>query len=465
MPPQPRPSSPTRGGGGNREHAITDRDKKSEKIYFEELDRDDEDNRFLVVPKGGKFRGIDEAKLRDEHGSRVIITRIMVSAVTAIRILSAILSFVGATSLASESEMIQKLGVVSASDQGSKEEGVTGWRLIAFAFGFNAFELLVECWFSINTRRKFGWFSTELMTYAWPEARNEDLLRQMIFFLGDLMTFLGAAMILSEYPTHATNDDRYDETQDEFYKTRLIGGGPTTLFFIGTIIRGPIAIVIQFLAGEGFNVCYLFCFGRCGTEWENTTRKKVTLQDGKTEKFIIPTFMIMRYTGCCIETVDDAAIEPEKYNKCDCLATFWHNWFGAIRMWIYLSSFLFFLGGLNEWYSGADVFEHTVWPAYVQHNATLVSPPTSSSTAAHNASFEAAAAGFFPPDSHLRNGESVTKDNDTGHYMNAAATLFAAAEFLRIVAAIAYWIGIVRNESSIPASHQVRQPLYQCLCP
>ena len=48
----------------------------------------------------------------------------------------------------------------------------------------------------------------------------------------------------------------------------------------------------------------------------------------------------------------------------------------------------------------------------------------------------------------------ISFDNDSSYHMYSAALWLLACEFFRFVSAIAYFVGVCRNESSVPASHR-----------
>ena len=57
-------------------------------------------------------------------------------------------------------------------------------------------------------------------------------------------------------------------------------------------------------------------------------------------------------------------------------------------------------------------------------------------------------------------------DNDASAWMAASAAILVLAEILRFVGLCAYWVGIARNEASVPASHVPRRKgCLRMLCP
>ena len=43
--------------------------------------------------------------------------------------------------------------------------------------------------------------------------------------------------------------------------------------------------------------------------------------------------------------------------------------------------------------------------------------------------------------------------NDSSAYMISAARIMFAAEIFRAISYVAYWVGVLRNEASVPGSH------------
>jgi hypothetical protein len=63
----------------------------------------------------------------------------------------------------------------------------------------------------------------------------------------------------------------------------------------------------------------------------------------------------------------------------------------------------------------------------------------------------------YPPD--------LSDENDSSAFMVTAARIFFAAELFRSFAHLAYWVGVWRNEASVPGSHLPQKGCLQVLCP
>ena len=206
-----------------------------------------------------------------------------------------------------------------------------------------------------------------------------------------------------------------------------------------------------------------------------------------------------------------------------CFATLAHNWWGALRMQLYLGALLllwsFHLqinsGVYQPFQTEVTRFNNYTWPVYVRaygvlpltyedymnrdlatygihappppaspslgpidHELAAVHPPhpPHPPPAAPSApplpphpplepplppSVQAAAGRAFPVLSHdnprTRRHPPYPPDlddlNDSSAYMIAAARIMFAAEIFRTIAYTAYWVGVWRNEASVPGSH------------
>lgn len=209
-----------------------------------------------------------------------------------------------------------------------------------------------------------------------------------------------------------------------------------------------------------------------------------------------------------------------------CFATLAHNWWGALRMQLYLSALLLVWSFQLQIHSGVyQPFEAKVtrlnnytWPVYVRAYGVLPltyegyvqrdlelygvrappppTPPPGAPTVhpppvapgAHPpappvpspcapsapplpphspleppiAPFVHAAAGrAFPvlPHDNPRTHQyppyppDLDDTNDSSAYMAVAARIMVAAEVFRVIAYTAYWVGVWRNEASVPGSH------------
>lgn len=176
-------------------------------------------------------------------------------------------------------------------------------------------------------------------------------------------------------------------------------------------------------------------------------------------------------------------------------ATFAHNWYGSFRMHIYVYSVLFFIASMHQYesvykFSGSP--RNVTWPIYVYSSTPTASteeasgrrlskllqtmrqlqdsePNTDTATANTPSDPDLM---YFPSgqsndcfaiysesdtskitSSNTETPRSLDETNDSTSYMASAAGWWMAAEVFHVISSIAYWIGIARNESSVPASH------------
>ena len=186
-----------------------------------------------------------------------------------------------------------------------------------------------------------------------------------------------------------------------------------------------------------------------------------------------------------------------------CLATLAHNWWGALRSHLYLSAILMLwassiqihTGHYDVWHPSAS--QQYTWPVYIplfgveplkyQEYATNledlygIAPPPSPHAPSGEPPFSPTPPSLpnppafpphpptlppmppFTPDVALErafHGASTTPyppelsdQNDSSAFMGDAARIMLAAEVFRTVAYIAYWVGVVRNEASVPRNH------------
>jgi len=221
-----------------------------------------------------------------------------------------------------------------------------------------------------------------------------------------------------------------------------------------------------------------------------------------------------------------------------CFATLAHNWWGALRMHVYVSAVFFAfmsyelvqVGHYTPFESGPKV----TWPVYVPdfgipplswedyirtgHRDGIVpppmppppdpphphpppsppspppapfspSPPPSTRPAAPPSTPPPSAAPGFPPWPPMLPREvderafpkipatnqktreyppypyQLSRANDASFYMESAAWWLWATELLRLIGSTAYWIGVLRNEASVPASHLDKPGCWQSFCP
>ena len=211
-----------------------------------------------------------------------------------------------------------------------------------------------------------------------------------------------------------------------------------------------------------------------------------------------------------------------------CFATLAHNWWGALRMHVYVSSVVFAVASVELVQVGHYVpfgaaAEVVTWPVYVpEFGVTPLTyaeyaqnghldglapppptpppdkphphPPPSPPLVPQNKLGPAppplpAAAPAMPPrppyqprDADERAFPHVPHDNehgarfppypadlgrenDSSFYLVSAAYWLWTAELLRLVGYTAYWVGVVRNEASVPASHLDKPGCWQSFCP
>jgi hypothetical protein len=153
-------------------------------------------------------------------------------------------------------------------------------------------------------------------------------------------------------------------------------------------------------------------------------------------------------------------------------ATFAHNWYGSFRMHIYVYSILFLIASMFQ-YESVYKFHQSprtvTWPIYVYlpdsnvTNTTVYFPSVSVSSCVASYSDTTGTTSLT-----TKSPPSLDDTNDSTSYMASAAGWWMAAEVFHIISSIAYWIGIVRNESSVPASHtpiRRSRSIIRLLCP
>lgn len=213
-----------------------------------------------------------------------------------------------------------------------------------------------------------------------------------------------------------------------------------------------------------------------------------------------------------------------------CFATLAHNWWGALRMQLYLGAMLLLWSSHLQIYSGVyqpfstkvTRFNNFTWPVYVRaygvwpltyedymkHDEAIYGirappppdPPPSGPAVSQLPSVgnpptakppppppspppSAPSAPPFPPHPPLEPPLSpfshvvadrafpklpydnsrtlllppyppdLTDLNDSSSYMGTAARVMYAAEIFRAISYLAYWVGVLRNEASVPSSH------------
>ena len=242
--------------------------------------------------------------------------------------------------------------------------------------------------------------------------------------------------------------------------------------------------------GERFNVVYWLPLRRCGTEWDqlrylnagdrldqekqaeeklkeikdiDNKRKAQNEELGRNPNNTFIQNNIANLEGKRADLVNDVSgwrIVLGLYTAFCCVvrrdvngvrgiqwpfALFLHNWLGCLRMWIYLSALLLIWSATLQIHTGhynvfaSDPQANITWPVYI---ARWDFPPPGWNMTQQ----------IFPP-LGASSSDNIDSSNDTSAWMYTAASVMVAAEFFRLCSYIAYWVGIVRNESSMPRGH------------
>lgn len=435
---------------------------------------------------------------------------------------SAVLGMIGATMLVQQTRAIKGHGFPLVFSEENFDQGQTGMWWLAMALMVSAIEWLVA--FVYVTLPKCA-HATAL---AFPEHTNMDRIRQLGFALSDLLTawslfnIAGASPSRSDRNSHSIDnafgidesvlaqvlpagshnpaeiDLEHLASQLAFQTVRGSASSMDELLLVAAAMR-LVVVFIQFVFSEGFNVCYILPFGRCGREYSGTNTTW-TAADKKREQNIIVISgqnvyndpmkenpaakynsgviprALMGYRGPCLKSYNNTNL---KVNRCGCLAAFWHNHLGAVRNWLYFSCLLFFFGVLlqHRSVSGAnnDYFWPQIWPdgtetllaAVKEANvAAVLAAAEDRNTTTNTTHIESLirASGVFPR-SVEQLDPNVDKEGDATFWAFMAAGLMFAAEFFRFFSGLAYLCGIVRNQSSVPGNHIKGGGVSTHLCP
>ena len=422
---------------------------------------------------------------------------------------SCVVGMIGATKLLQQSGEVKAAGFPVVFSQENFQKGQDGLWWLGLALMVSALEWLVAFIYVTLPRLH------KQTALAYPEHTNMDRVRQLGFALSDLLTawslfhIAGASPSKSDLDSHAVAgafgidasvlskvlpsdshhpvdvDLEHVAAQLAFQVVRGSAADMDELLLIAAGLRLGV-VLLQFVVSEGFNVCYILPFGRCGHEYSGTNEKwteedkkrqqKISVVDGENvyddsnkpaeyDKNVIPK-QLRVYRGPRLEAYENTTLE---INRC-CWgygAAFWHNHLGAIRNWLYFSCLLFFFGVLVQHRSVTGTNDAYFWPQiWPDGTDTLLSAVKDAHAAAAKAAAENSSAttntthlepliqesGVFPRAFDQLN-PNIDEDGDATQWAFMAAGLIFAAEFFRFFAGLAYLAGIVRNKSSVPGNH------------
>jgi hypothetical protein len=244
------------------------------------------------------------------------------------------------------------------------------------------------------------------------------------------------------------------------------------ILVIGASVR-LFSMFLQMVSSEGLNVFYWCCFARCGCEWQNAVKPYVPNGGPDENTDWGTTIPNVDITYQHVRLVPEVLIDPENGYSGPCLrgrrvaagwqwlATFTHNWLGALRMHIYASSISLVISAVFLHYAASGhvnkqsdcaVSGHCPWPQFRPWNHTDM---TASEYAER----------CYP---QLPTHQDPTIDpwNDASYFIYVSAIMLVLSECFRTTSGLAYYWGILRTESSIPANHvRHRGPMMRWLCP
>ena len=292
------------------------------------------------------------------------------------------------------------------------------------------------------------------------------------------------------------------------------------ILFVAAWVR-MVGVIVQFLTSEGVNVFYWFPFARCGREWFDASEAPPTAtgESDESEPAAVPR-KLRGYLTCLPSDPND----PTRRRKVQCeskachvFASLGHNIFGAFRVHIYPATACFLIA--IYCFRWATTAPNTACPSAVMP-IVLASQEAKGSAATHYVVQEvhgsrrrrnlglavgappapspASSSGspstpqvasiegvgercFWPvvipwggcepetncyPESKAARNPHITSRNDATYYLWVMSQLLIASEVLRVVSAIAYFIGHGVGESSIPGSHvPTTNAFIDCMCP
>ena len=233
------------------------------------------------------------------------------------------------------------------------------------------------------------------MKYATPEWSFVPYgIRAILFSFNDLLISVGFFVVAQRYTDSYALDGQSPAVYKRLYLTWMTDGLPYYLFFLG-LMRVCIMFIMS-LSFDRLNVFYWLPFGRCGAEYggyrpKPNQRDLLRVADSADEQYngpeasngnrlttrfrLLDTY-VSCWHCCARDSTSYTASRLSSVKSLTCRgrwALFQHNWLGAMRMHVYLSSILFLFASLNLVYSGhyaSQAFSHSsnsvIWPVYTR---------------------------------------------------------------------------------------------------
>jgi hypothetical protein len=313
-------------------------------------------------------------------------------------------------------------------------QAYNGWMMIAIGTGLIAAEQFVIIFLAAAVRissppNPEARLVERADSSVHPELTPLDVTRNLGHMIGNLLVVIGATITAYKHPTFDGVHRVIDLGESaRWYNARDTLHGSLWIVVAGMLMRSLVP-AIQFFAGEGFNVCYICPVARCWFE------VGAAAGEGSVGAAIKRTYATLPVGGGTIPC-----------------AVLLHNWFGAARMHVYLSSILMLAGAISYAQSAIDPYyypfgDHAntqeVWERV--HATTLMDSPTSDPNSIYLDTYKLT----LPPST----ADDDAPYHDSSYYMWMGSRLLLAAAVFQIVSAIAYAGGVLRREASLPGNH------------
>ena len=364
-----------------------------------------------------------------EAASSCSFLRIVAAAGALLQVVGAGIAYLGVYGLMIEGQDVKYNTQFADLSKLGYDRGRDGWWMVFAGFFLCASSQLFALAFAIASNKSDNVYK------IWPEFMFADISRQVIFLFGDGLVAIAAILFSNAYPNSTSSLGEWSAFYSDRFKDSRAA---TTVFIIGASLRA-FSIVAQFLLGERCNICYIVPFARCGFEWT-----RVAGDDAP-----VPTNRLSYYTICLRKTGQPVIAF---------MATFLHNWFGAIRVHIYLSSVLFLIGAML--YNTS-----TQVHVYVPYDQTGINNRTADGTILWTPSRQSQQS-MYSNETIVTSENGIGFENDAGYYMYVSSIFLILAGLLQTLSSLGYFWGIVANESAIPRNHvKDKGGLCNMLCP
>ena len=453
---------------------------------------------FVFMPRAAKMQKKSDGEMPSAA------PRMLSVVLSVVQVVSAAIGWRAAANWQGQIDTVRADGYPAMFTEDSLSASSTGLRYLALAYFISALEWGIT--FVLTSCPPFAKFTHGSFSES-DNALNVFKVRQIGYMVCD--TLVAAIMLLlsTEAPSaedrtafavegafgvsdamlnrltpHGTEHPGVDRVDVGVQAAYLISNGASANIEVMLVIVAGlrlIVIVLQAALYEGCNVAYIVPCCRGPTEfqgpgvgWSNADARKDqkdSLEDY--DKNIIPSELSDKYSVCCSKPVPRTTL---KKHTCVCMAAFTHNHMGSLRAWLYLSTVLFFFGSLSLLNGvvgppmtvsplsshGGRYFWPAYWPdgssAFHENLQSIYGPNgnVTNSSEAIMATLQAdlITSGVFPRSLELLDPKTGP-GNDAVSRTSTAVLLFTLAELCRLVSALAYTVGSIRNEASLAGNH------------